>query len=57
MVEEIEGPETELFRKLMREAAKWCGGALDAKRTGHRYEALECLRQALEQIGLAFMHV
>ena len=56
MAEEIEGSETQLFRKLMREASKWCGDAYDAKRTGRRDEAIECLRRALEQIGLAFMH-
>ena len=56
MAEEIEGSETDLFRKLMREASKWCGDAYDAKRTDHRDEAVECLRRALEKIGQAFLH-
>lgn len=56
MDEEIKGSETDLFQQLMRDTSKWCGHAYDAKRTGHRDEAIECLRRALEQIGRAFLH-
>lgn len=56
MAEEIAEPETELFKNLTRDASQWCCDAWDAKRLGHRDEAVECLRQALERIGRAFLH-
>lgn len=56
MAEEIKEPETELFRTIMADAAKLCFDAYDSKRVGNRDMALECLRQALERIGRAFLH-
>lgn len=55
MAEEIEEPENLYFRKLMRDASRWCGEAYDAKRLKRRDETLEYLRRALDQIGLAFL--
>ena len=56
MAEKIPDSETVLLHGLTEEAVKWCRDASDAKRAGHRDEAIECLRRALEQIGRAFLH-
>lgn len=56
MAEEITESETELFCRLVFEAPFWCDDARDAKRAGHRDEAIECLRRALNDIGRAFLH-
>lgn len=56
MAEEITETETQLFCRLVFEARDWCADAMEAKRLGHRDEAIECLRRALEQIGRAFLH-